>query len=134
MFSFIIFSICETNNKNCFAKIVKIHSNIFCKKLHLRCFTGFRKHLWLLSLNKCLFFLSLLSLWTNQVQKQSFTDVFYIICNIHRKTPVLESLCNKVVGFKACKFIKKSPTQLFSYEYCKIFQNFFYRTHSVTAF
>ena len=31
----------------------------------------------------------------------------YNICNIHRKTPVLESLFNKVAALKACNFIKK---------------------------
>ena len=31
-------------------------------------------------------------------------------------------------------FIKKTPTQVFSYEYCKIFKNsFFYRTSAVAA-
>ena len=37
------------------------------------------------------------------------------------KTPVLESLFNKVAGLKACNFIKKTPTQVFS---CEIFENF----------
>ena len=51
-------------------------------------------------------------------------------CNIHRKTPVLESLFNKVSGLKACIFIEKyTPTQLFSYEYYKIFKNNFFMEH-----
>ena len=29
------------------------------------------------------------------------------VCNIHRKTPVLESLFSKVAGLEAYKFIKK---------------------------
>ena len=36
----------------------------------------------------------------------------------------MESLFNKVAGLKACIFIKKeTPTQVFSWEYCKTFQN-----------
>ena len=39
---------------------------------------------------------------------------------------MLESLFNKVTGLKACIFFKKdTPTQVFSYEYCKIFKNSF---------
>ena len=46
--------------------------------------------------------------------------------NIHRKTPVLESLFNK-----ACNFIKyRLQRRCFFCEYCKIFtKNIFYRTH-----
>ena len=45
-------------------------------------------------------------------QKQPFTYVFQNRCflkirNMHRKTPVLESLFNKLAGQKACNFIKK---------------------------
>ena len=57
-----------------------------------------------------------------------------ILCNIGplknfsiltRKAPVLESLFNK----------KETPKQLFSSEYCEIFENsLFYRTPPVTAF
>ena len=46
--------------------------------------------------------------------------------NIHRKTTVLESLFNRVAGLKACNFIKRdsnTATQVFSWEYCKIFKN-----------
>ena len=58
------------------------------------------------------------------VLKNFVTENF---CNIHSKTPVLESLFNKVAGLKVCNFIKKS-------EYCEIFKNnFFYRTPSVAA-
>ena len=58
------------------------------------------------------------------------------IRNIHRKIPALESYLNKVVGLglQACNFIKKSPTQVLSYQYCEIFKNtFFYRTPPVAA-
>ena len=33
--------------------------------------------------------------------------LFLKICNIHRRTPVLMSLFNKVAGLRACNFIKK---------------------------
>ena len=41
-----------------------------------------------------------------------FADFFqtrcsWRFCNIHRKTPVLESLFNKAVGLQSCDFIKK---------------------------
>ena len=61
--------------------------------------------------------------------KQLFTDVFqdrcsWKFCNIHRKTPVLESLFNKVTGPKSCIFTEKEPpSQVFSCEYCKVFKN-----------
>ena len=45
------------------------------------------------------------------IQEQSFAGVFHKrcsekFCKIHRKTPVLESLFNKVAGHQACNFIK----------------------------
>ena len=44
---------------------------------------------------------------TVNLYKQPFADVVHgvikIVCNIPRKTPVLESLFNKVAGLKACK-------------------------------
>ena len=44
--------------------------------------------------------------------KQPFEDVIQSrcskrLCNIHWKTPVLESLFNKVPFLRACNFIKK---------------------------
>ena len=52
------------------------------------------------------------------LQKQPFADVFqnrcsFEFCNIHKKTPVLESSFNKVADLTDC--------------------NFFYRTHPVVA-
>ena len=46
------------------------------------------------------------------VQKQPFANFLQNWCsqkfrNIHRKTPVLESLFNKVAGLQVCNFIKK---------------------------
>ena len=50
--------------------------------------------------------------------------------NVHRKTPVLETLFIKVTGLTACILIKKeTPTQVFSCEYCKIFKNSFFVEH-----
>ena len=76
----------------------------------------------------------------NQIQKQSFAESLENRCsrkfpNIHRKTPVLESLFNKVVCLNACNLIKKeTPTQMFSCENCETFKNtFFYRTPLVVA-
>ena len=48
----------------------------------------------------------------NCLQKLSFADVLYnrssLKCpNIHRKTPLLDSLFNKVAGPQTCNFIKK---------------------------
>ena len=41
------------------------------------------------------------------------------------KTPVLDSLLNKVTGHQACNFIKKTATQMLSCEICKNFKNTF---------
>ena len=38
------------------------------------------------------------------------------MCNMHRKTPVLGSLFNKVAGLKVSNFIKKTPKYLFPCE------------------
>ena len=60
-------------------------------------------------------------------------------CEIHRKTPVLESLfyysCSRSLLPQTCNFIKKGTlAQVFPGEFCEIFQNtFFYRTPPVTA-
>ena len=64
----------------------------------------------------------------------------YKFRNIHRKTPVLESLFNKVsylqalfnkvLGLQACNFIKRdsnTPTQVFSCEYWEIFKNTYFK-------
>ena len=59
----------------------------------------------------------------------------YKFLDIHKKISVLESLFNKVTGLMACNFIKKeTPTQVFSCEYHKMFENtFFYGTPPVAA-
>ena len=56
----------------------------------------------------------------------------------------MKSLLNKVVGRKACKFIKKRPQHrcfpvniatflMFSCEYCEIFKNTYFEEHLRTA-
>ena len=50
-------------------------------------------------------------------------------CNIHRKTPVLEFLFNKVAGLKACNFIKqKFQPSRFPMNIAKLFRPLFRRT------
>ena len=67
-------------------------------------------------------------------QKQFFVDAFQSKCsyefrNIHRKTPVLESLFSKVKDWRPATLLQRDSTQLFSCEYCEFFQNIFlYRT------
>ena len=68
-------------------------------------------------------------------QKQPFPDVFQNRClqkfpSIHRKTPALESLFNKLAGLKVFNFIKKRlQTQVFSCKYYDIFKNSFFIEH-----
>ena len=68
------------------------------------------------------------------LQKQS-PEVFYIKKAVlknfeiitHKKTPVLESLFNKVINLKACTFTKKRiPAQVFCWEYYEIFKNTYF--------
>ena len=60
---------------------------------------------------------------------------YYKFSDIHKKISVLESLFNKVTGLMVCNFIKKeTQTQVFSYEYHKMFEkSFFYGTPPVAA-
>ena len=52
------------------------------------------------------------------------------ISQCSQKTPVFESLFNKVGALKACIFIKKEiPTQVSSSKYCEIFKNSFFVQH-----
>ena len=53
--------------------------------------------------------------------------------HIHKKTPVLKSLLNKVAASKACTFIKKTTSQMFSCEYCEISKNTYFEEHLHTA-
>ena len=54
-------------------------------------------------------------------------NVFLKVCKFHRKTSVLESLFNKVVGLQL--YYKNAPTQVFSCEICKIFKNTYFEEH-----
>ena len=55
-------------------------------------------------------------------------------CNIHRKTPMLESLFNKVAGLQGCSFIKKRlQHRCFFCEYYKLFKNSYFEEHLKTA-
>ena len=57
------------------------------------------------------------------ILQNRFSYEFFRIC---KKISVLESLFNKVTGLIACNFIKKqTPTQMFSCEYHKMFENSF---------
>ena len=71
----------------------------------------------------------------NNLQKQPFVfqnRCSYEFCNSHTKTAVLESFFNKVADCTDWNFKKKTPTQVFSYEYCEISKNsFFYKTPQV---
>ena len=60
--------------------------------------------------------------------KESCSQKF---CNIHRNTPVSESLINKVVGLHFIK--KETPTQVFFCEYCEIFKNTYFEKHLRTT-
>ena len=42
---------------------------------------------------------------------------------------MLEPLFNKLAGQKACNFIKKTPTQMFSCAYCEFFKNSVFIEH-----
>ena len=63
---------------------------------------------------------------------QQFANVLHNWCSckfpdIHKKISVLESLFNKVIGLMTHKVIEKeTPTQLFSCEYHKMFENVFF--------
>ena len=45
---------------------------------------------------------------------------------IYRKIPISEFLNNKVASLTPAALLKKAPTQLFSYEFGKIFKNNFF--------
>ena len=48
------------------------------------------------------------TIWSSSLQM--FFEIGVLkICNIHRKTPVLESLFSKLASLEACNFIKKRP-------------------------
>ena len=61
-------------------------------------------------------------------RSQNFSKVFLKFCNIRKKTPVLESLFNKVAGLQACNFIEKRLQQrCFPVNIAKSLRTVFYR-------
>ena len=68
-------------------------------------------------------------------QKESFEDVLqnecpYKLCNIHRKTPVLESVFNIIAGLKGCRFIEKRlQHRRFPVNIVKLLRTFFFVEH-----
>ena len=67
-----------------------------------------------------------MQLFTNVLQNRCY----YKFPEIYKKISVLESLCNKATGLMAFNFIKKeAPSQLFSCEYHKMFDNSFFMEH-----
>ena len=61
------------------------------------------------------------------VRRCSSQFVFLEFRNIRRKTPVLESLFNKVAGLKACNFTKKQAlTQVFPVNIAKFLRAAFF--------
>ena len=56
-------------------------------------------------------YFELFSIFSFILRRSCFQKIFKIcvpkFCNIHRKTPVKESLFDKVAGLKVCNFIKK---------------------------
>ena len=73
------------------------------------------------------------------VQKQP-PEVFYKKCyskkfdNIHRKTPALQSIFNKVAGLQVSNFIKKRfQYKCSSVNIAKNFKNIFFKEHLGTA-
>ena len=68
-------------------------------------------------------------------QRYSAKKVFLKkFCKFHRKTPMLESLFNKIPGLQACNFIKKRPpTQAFSCRIYDFFKNTYFEEYLRTT-
>ena len=76
--------------------------------------------------NKCLCRIS--AFYRSSHRRCSTKKVFF--CNIHRKTPVLESLC----GSSSLQFYQKqSPMLMFSCEYYEIFKDTYFEEHLRTT-
>ena len=59
--------------------------------------------------------------------------LFLKILQYPQETPVLESLFKNVADLSICNFIKETPTQVCSCEYCKIFNTTYFEKHLQTA-
>ena len=87
-------------------------------------------------LNKCYHNKGCLAIPTatiNNHEKLPFADALQnrcteSFCNIHRKTPVLQSLLNNAASLYSCDLIKKTPIQAFSCEYYESFRNSYFKT------
>ena len=64
-------------------------------------------------------------------RSQMFFEIGVLkVWNIHRKTPVLESLFSKIASLEACNFIKKRlQHRCFPMNIAKFFRNFFFPKH-----
>ena len=63
--------------------------------------------------------------------KHVFLNVFllFLFCKFHRKTPVLESVFNKVAGLQACDFTKKRlQHKCFPVKFAKFLKHLLWRT------
>ena len=64
-------------------------------------------------------------------------EVFYEKAVLKNFAPqemtVLESLFKKIAGVKACNFIKRDPSTVFSCEYCQMFKSTYFEKHQQTA-
>ena len=57
-------------------------------------------------------------------------NIYIFLCKIHKKTPVLESHFNKVTGlYPATSLKERTPTQVFSGEFCEILKTSFLQKH-----
>ena len=69
---------------------------------------------------------------TRSSRSQMFFEIgiLRIFCNTHRKTPVLESLLNKVVSLEASHFIRKRlKYRCFSVNIAKFLRTMFFKEH-----
>ena len=58
-------------------------------------------------------------------------NIYLFLCKIHKKTPVLESHFNKVTGlYPATSLKERTPTQVFSGEFCEILKTPFLQNTS----
>ena len=64
------------------------------------------------------------------LEPQGFFTKYFCCCKIHKKTPVLESHFNKVTGlYPATSLKERTPTQVFSGEFCEILKTSFLQKH-----
>ena len=97
-------------------------------KIVILCFKRNKRPIWFL--NNFIQFSMQYITTIRSSRSQIFFEIGVLkVCNIHRKTPVLESLFSKFASLVACNFIKKTPTNMFSYEYCEVFKKTLFEEH-----